>query len=220
MKTSDKIIGEVNRLLNTEMSATVRYRKTRSSVPAKSMVKARLDILSPLREAARLRDIDLLLDIEWAFMRLELEHIAHARKNISSLSAGLQQIEAAVTMLGYVRDPDKYREIASYYTLSQDLVRHLNLPKDAAHKFFGSHRTRLDNMETGPLEEEQTVLLNVRRANVRLAWELYIDLQRRALGASEVHEPMPACYRPIPATWNVRDPARLYAPERKLRPAA
>ena len=188
MRVSDRIYARVHALITREMRTTVHYRRTRSSESARDMVKARVDLLPPLREATMLRDIDLLLDIEWAFMRLELEHIAHARKNITSLNAGIEQIDAAVTMLGYVRDPDKYREIASYYTLSRDLVRHSDLPKDAAYKFFGSHGTRLDNVETAPLEEEQTALLDVRRANVKLAQKLYIELQRQALAEPEVRE--------------------------------
>ena len=203
MRTPSEIYSDVHELVHEEMRATVHYRETRSSKSSRLIVSIRAALLPLLREAASLRDIDLLLNIERAFMELELEHIAHARKNISSLSTGIQQIDAAVTMLGYVRKPDKYQEIATYYTLSQDLLPHSNLPKDAAHKFFGSHRTRLGNAETGPLEKEQTALLDARSRNVRLARELYIELQRHALAASEI-----------------RESAKPYKPERKLRLAA
>ena len=144
---------------------------------------------------------DLLLDIERAFMELELEHIAHARKNISSLNAGIRQINAAIKMLDYVRNPAVYRWAGVLYGLSEDLVR--ELPKDAAHKFFGSHRTRLGNVETAPLDESQTALMDARNDNVKLARKLYIEMQRQAL-----------------AVFEVREPARPYAPEPEQRRAA
>ena len=210
MRTSEAIFEDVKKLISMEMQATVRYRKTRLSKPAKLMVNARSELLPLLQETVEQQNIDLLLNVEWTFMRLELDHIAHARKNISSLNAGIRQIEAAFAMLDYVRDPGKYQEIASYYTLSQDLVRHSNLPKDAAHKFFASHRTRLGNMETGPLEASQIALLNARLRNIKLAQDIYIELQRQALAASEILEPRP----------EIREPDRPYISEQKPRLAA
>ena len=203
MRASYKIYGDVHESVSAEMRATVDFRKTWSSKFARAMVKARTDLLPLLQEAAELRDIDLLLDIERDFMELELDHIAHARKNISSLNAGIRQIDAAIIMLGYVRYPAVYRWVGICYALSQDLIPNSDLPKDAAHKFFGSHRTRLGNVETGPLDESQTVLLDARNDNIKLARKLYIEMQRQALTVSEV-----------------REPARPYAPELEQRRAA
>ena len=201
MKTTDKVYGEVYRLIHTEMRATAYFRRTLSSEFARIMVEARTGLPPLLREVARLRDIRLLLRVERAFMELELEHIAHARKNISSLNAGIRQINAAITMLDYVGDPDEYHPVGFFYGLSEDLVR--ELPKDAAHKFFGSHRTRLGNVETAPLDESQTALMDARNDNVKLARKLYIEMQRQALAVSEV-----------------REPAQPYAPEPEQRRAA
>ena len=136
--------------------------------------------------------------------------VLEARAKLLSLlhNAGIRQIEAALAMLGYVRDPDVYQWAGVFYALSEELVH--GLPKDAAHKFFVSHGTRLGNVETGPLEESQTALLEVRGDNVRLARKLYIELQEDALAASEARSPLP----------EVREPAKPYAPERKHRMAA
>ena len=210
MRAIAAIFKDAEWLIHMEMLATADFRESRSSEADRQVLEARASILPLLREAAGLRHIDLLLNVEWTFMRLELDHIAHARKNISSLNAGIRQIEAAFAMLDYVRDPGKYQEIASYYTLSQDLVRHSNLPKDAAHKFFASHRTRLGNMETGPLEASQTALLNARLRNIKLARDIYIELQRQALAAPEVCEPRP----------EIRESDKPYISERRPRLAA
>ena len=226
MRPSDAIFDDVEWLVFTEMGATMDFRRARSSEADRQVLEARADLLPLLREAAGLRNIDLLLDIERTFMELELMHIAHARKNISSLNAGIRQIAAASAMLGYVRNPEVYRWAGVFYTLSEDLVR--DLPKDAAQKFFGSHRTRLGNVETGPLEASQTALLDARSDNMRLARDLYEELQRQALATSEVREPRPAGWtsgdagvtanpRPIPET---HDPAKPYIPERKHQRAA
>ena len=201
MRASYKIYDDVHELIYMEMRATANFRKTLSSEYARAMVEARTDLPPLLREAAGLRDIHLLLDIERAFMELELEHIAHARKNISSLNAGIRQIDAAIKMLDYVRNPAVYRWAGVLYGLSEDLVH--KLPKDAAHKFFGSHSTRLGNVETGPLDESQTALMDARNDNVKLARKLYIEMQRQALAVSEV-----------------REPAQPYAPEPEQRRVA
>ena len=208
MRTSGAIFKDVEERIFTEMMATADFRRTRSSRADGQVLEARADLLSLLHEAAGLRDINLLLDIERAYMRHELNHIAHAKKNIASLNAGIRQIEAALAMLDYVRDPDVYQWAGVFYALSEELVH--GLPKDAAHKFFVSHGTRLGNVETGPLEESQTALLEVRGDNVRLARKLYIELQEDALAASEARSPLP----------EVREPAKPYAPERKHRMAA
>ena len=208
------------------MRATADFRRTLASEFARNMADARARFLSLLQEAAELRDIDLLLRVERTFMELELEHIAHARKNISSLNRGIRQIDAAIIMLGRVRDPDRYEDVDFYYTLSDDLVRHSDLPKDAAHKFFGSHRTRLDNVETGPLDESQTALLEARSSNMRLARTIYVELQQQALAISEVREPTTGGYKPTPATSEaeppreIREAAEPYLPGRELKRAA
>ena len=227
MRTPDEIYYAVLRQIRTEMRATADFRRTLAGKYAKAMVGARTRLLPLLQEVAGLRDIDLLLRVERAFMELELEHIAHARKNISSLNRGLRQIDAAIVMLDRVRDPDRYGDVDFYYTLSEDLVPKSDLPKDAAHKFFGSHRTRLDNVETGPLDESQIALLEARSSNMRLARQIYVELQQQALAISEVREPTAEGYRPTPATSEayglaseIREVTKPYLPEGELRRAA
>ena len=201
MRTSDKIFEAVDRLIATEVLATADFRETRSSDADRQILEARSDLLPLLHEASRLRDIDLLLQIERAFLQWELDHIAYERNNISSLNIGIEQIDAAITMLGHVRNPDAYRWAGIFYTLSKDLIR--DLPEDAAHKFFASHKTRLLNTKRGRMERNETALINIRTDNINRAKELYIELQQQALAAPEVREPS------VP-----------YAPERKLKLAA
>ena len=198
MRTSDKIFEAVDRLIATEVLATADFRETRSSDADRQILEARSDLLPLLHEASRLRDIDLLLQIERAFLQWELDHIAYERNNISSLNIGIEQIDAAITMLGHVRNPDAYRWAGIFYTLSKDLIR--DLPEDAAHKFFASHKTRLLNTKRGRMERNETALINIRTDNINRAKELYIELQQQALAIPEVREPS------VP-----------YAPERKLK---
>ena len=210
MRTPNEIYDDVHEQIRTEMRATADFRRTLANEFARAMVGARADLLPLLREAAGLRDIDLLLDIERDFMALELDHIAHDEKHIASLNRGIRQVDAAVAMLERARDPDRYREIGFCYTLSEDLIHPLNLPKDAVHKFFGSHRTRFGNKRSVGLDESQTDLLDARSDNMGLARKIYVELQRQALAAPEVRE----------STLEIREPAKPYMPERKLRLAA
>ena len=189
MRTRNEILRDVEELILVELKATLRYRETRSSDASWAAVGARIALLPLLQEAEELRDLYLLLWIERTFMISELEGIAHDPDNIKSLRAGIRQVDAALVMLDRVRNPSEYQRVAFYYTLSQDLIGKSGLPKDAAHKFFGSHRTRLLNMKSDRNEKEETALLKLRIGYTWLARKLYIELQQQALAASEVREP-------------------------------
>ena len=200
METLDKIYREIHFLIATTMRATAYFHETQSGDAAKAVVRSQNRLPPLLREAAKLRDIYLLLRIERAFMELELEHVAYDEDHISSLDKGIWQVGTAITMLDYARAPDEYHPVDFFYTLSQDLVPNSDLPKDAAHKFFGSHSARLGNRKKAPLQRSEAALINARISNMRLARKIYVEWQRQALAASEVREPS------VP-----------YAPERKLK---
>ena len=111
-------------------------------------------------------------------------------------------------MLGRVRVPVDYRWAEVYFTLPENLIK--GLPKDEAQQFFRSHESRLGNALKVPPEESKTTLLDARIGNIRLARDLYMDLQRQALAASEGREPTP----------EVREPGKPYAPKQRPQLAA
>ena len=215
MRTPDEIFYEVEELIITQMVSIADHRRTRSSEADARALEARGGLLPLLQEAAELRSIGLLLRIERSFLRSELGYIAHARQNIAALRAGIWQIDAATAMLNYVRDPKAYQWAGIFYAFSNDFLRNLNVPRDGAHKFFASHRTRLSNMASGLTDNSQAALFDARISNIKRARQIYIELQRQALATPGTREQMPE-----PAPSEVREPAKPYRVERKLKLAA
>ena len=215
MRTSDEIYHEVRRLILAEMLATADSNEVVSIEAIEQARQVRFDLLPLMQEAAELRIIVLLLDIERAFLSLELEYIAHDSDNIKSLLLGIWQLDAATAMLDYVRDSDEYLRAGIFYTYSQNLVTRWHLPKDGAHRFFGSHKTRLNNMKNGPMHVSQAALFDARIDNIKLARDIYIELQRQALTVPGTREQLPE-----PAPSEVREPTKTYRVEGKAKLAA
>ena len=202
MRTSEEIFKDVEESIITEVLSNAMFRKTFSGKSGRATAKARIDLLPLLREAAGLRDIVLLLNIELTFPETELEHLVHTKESLASFNLAIRQIRAALTMLKHVRAPDDYRWAEAYFTLPDNLTAQ-GLPKDEAHQCFVSHESRLRNLLKEPPGKERAALIKGRIANIKLAKDIYTDLQRRALAASAV-----------------REPAKPYRVERKPRQAA
>ena len=202
MRTSEEIFKDVEESIITEVLSNARFRETFSGKSGRATAKARIDLLPLLREAAGLRDIVLLLNIELTFPETELEHLVHTKESLASFNLAIRQIRAALTMLKHVRAPDDYRWAEAYFTLPDNLTAQ-GLPKDEAHQCFVSHESRLRNLLKEPPGKERAALIKGRIANIKLAKDIYTDLQRRALAASAV-----------------REPAKPYRVERKPRQAA
>ena len=206
MRTSKEIFRSADNLIAAEVLSNADFRKTFSGESGRATAEARIDLLPLLREAAGLRDIVLLLNIELTFWEMELEHLVHTRESLDSFNLAIRQTihqrKAALTMLKHVRVPDEYRWAEAYFTLPKNLTAR-GLPKDEAHQCFISHESRLRNLLKLPPEKERAALLKSRIANIKLAKDIYTDLQRRALAASAV-----------------REPAKPYRVERKPRQAA
>ena len=205
MRTREKILKSAKRLINMEVLSIADYHKTWSGESGMAAASARADLLPLLQEAAELRDIDLLLGIEQTILETELEHLVHTKASLASFNLAIRQIRAALAMLGHVRVPADYRWAEAHFTLPGNLVN--GLPKDEAQQFFRSHESRLGNALKIPPEESKATLLDARIGNIRLARNLYMDLQRQALAASEGREPTP----------EVREPGKLYAPKQRPR---
>ena len=202
MRTSEEIFRDVEESIITEVLSNADFRETFSGESGKATAEARIDLLPLLQEAADLRDIVLLLEIELTFPETELEHLIHTKESLDSFNLAIRQIRAALTMLKHVRVPDEYRWAEAFFTLPKNITAQ-GLPKDEAHQCFISHESRLRNLLKEPPGKERAALLKGRIANIKLAKDIYTDLQRQALAAS-----------------SVREPAKPYRVERKPRQAA
>ena len=187
MRTSEEIFEDVEELIATEVRSNANFRKTFSGESGRATAKARIDLLPLLREAADLRDIVLLLKIEITFLKMGLKHLIHTRESLDSFNLAIRQLRAAIAMLKHVRVPDEYRWAEAFFTLPKNLTAQ-GLPKDEAHQCFISNQSRLRNLLKEPPGKERAALLKGRIANIKLAKDIYTDLQRRALAASAVRE--------------------------------
>ena len=222
MRTSEEIFKDVEELIVMEVLNNANFRETFSGESGRTTAEARIDLLPLLREAADLRDIYLLLNIELTFWETELKHLIHTRESLASFNLALRQIRAAIAMLKHVRAPDEYRWAEAYFTLPKNLTAQ-GLPKDEAHQCFVSHESRLRNLLKEPPGKERAALIKSRIANIKLAKDIYTDLQRQALAASAVRElakPYRVERKPRQAESAVREPAKPYRAERKPRQAA
>ena len=216
MRTSEEIFRDLVKLITAEVRNNANFRETFSGESGKATAEARIALLPLLQEAAGLRDIDLLLNIELTFWETELEHLVHTRESLDSFNLAIRQIRAAITMLKHVRAPDEYRWAEAYFTLPDNLtarglpkdealamLKHVRvpdeyrwaeayftlpdnltargLPKDEAHQcmIFVSHESRLRNLLKLPPEKERAALIKSRISNIKLAKDIYTDLQRR-----------------------------------------
>ena len=186
MGVQKTLLEQASPLITTEAVATAEFRRTRSSEADRQALEAKAALLPLLREAAELRDLDLLLSIEWSHLETELMYLAHTKESLESFTKAVWQIRAAFVMLEYVKDPDIYQWVSHVLTLSETFI--YGLPKDAAHEFFTSHTPRLRNMLKLPPEKEKADLINARIDNIKLAQSIYTELQREALEAAEVRE--------------------------------
>ena len=198
--TSSEILGEVYWHVGAEVLETLALREADDSdiIKLGNAVKAtrgaRASLLPLLKEAAKLGDIYLLLEVERIFLEQERKHLSEAPIKTSSLDNAIEEINAAEAMLDDVRDPGYYQKFDKGFSLEKN--RRQGYPNDQARQFFDSHKTRLSNIERGRLEKGERELLNVRADNMQTARKLYIELQRQALAAADIREPR-AVYAPF-----------------------
>ena len=89
---------------------------------------ARANLRSEIRLVGKTGDLDLILDIEKRLLSEELQNEVAAPGQATALENSLKDLNIAVDMVGKVRDPAAYREVASHYR--RDRSRVGGVPKD------------------------------------------------------------------------------------------
>jgi len=169
------LLNKVEDVLSVEEEDVLRLRATRA---ARQLSKRRKELLALIQEAARLRDVSLIISIELAIVRGDLLRYANSKGMRSSLRLALEELLATETHLGYVADKLRYAIINQAHSLKQKRVN----GKDDARTALASHIGRLGNMDKSRLEEEEKDLVDGRRAAMKVAEECYIALQSEMLG--------------------------------------
>ena len=142
--------------------------------------KTRADQRAALLEISREGETEHILEAERILLVQEQEHLAGSQAMASSLDNAIKELDAALSTLERVRDPDAYQSVADSFSLDKNRVG--GLPRDEARQFFRSHLARLGNLDKGRLSDSERDVLKARMFNIRTAEHQYKKLQEQALG--------------------------------------
>lgn len=141
--------------------------------------------LALFKEVRKERNMHTLVEMEAVMLKQEVLEFGKDDPNIkSSLTNAIADFETGVRgSLQIVSSPEDYRKAA----LTHNPRKQVNgVPKDAFHEAINGHITRLGNrIKTAGIPIPEKNILMARQENMRVAKELYIELQRKALGLKE-----------------------------------
>ena len=149
--------------------------------PIKLLHAAQLDLSQALQKVGASGDLETILRAERLVLHNERTYYADTRLMEGSLDNALGDIDAALKLADTVQEPKAYKAIAGAHTRPRNRIG--NLPKDEARQFFKSHRSRLENLEKARLMGLEKALIAVRKNNLEVARDGYIELQEIALAS-------------------------------------
>jgi hypothetical protein len=135
--------------------------------------------LNLLKDVHKTHDLNIALDLEQIMLHQELEKYANSKEESDSITAGIKQIQDAKKSLNVVRDPQAYQAATETYSGKR---KEAGLPLDSFREFLKSHSTRLSNRMAGQISVPEKNILRQRKENLGMAREVYIAMQREALG--------------------------------------
>lgn len=138
-----------------------------------------VETLHILKEVTENKNIETIIAIEKFALILELENHGNSSEERNSIKTALQQLEDAQKSLAIVKNDIAYQAGAETYSIKR---KEAGLPLDSFREFLKSHMTRLTNRLAAPLSAPEKNILRQRKENVKVARELYIEMQRTALG--------------------------------------
>jgi hypothetical protein len=171
--------GLLNSLLTQEEYNFEAYKQLLASNQAKTREKGLKATHDLLREVHAEKDINLALEAEHMLLRLELKNLANSKEETQSLNKSIEQIKEANDSLNIIQDNQSYQKAAKTYSGKN---KEAGLPLDAMRQFIRSQSARLYNRMAGPLSVPEKNILRQRRENLGMVKELYIAMQREALG--------------------------------------
>lgn len=137
--------------------------------------------LKAFREIADSRDIEIVTRAEALTVLRERDLYGKNDPSVlSSLNTAVADFAVIASALAIVLEPEKYRSAAATYHSKKRLH---GIPVDGFHEAANSHITRLGNrVRVVGISMPDKDILRQRQANMRIAKELYMGLQRKALG--------------------------------------
>ena len=142
------------------------------------------EILNLLKHSNNLRELDLLILTEEFLINSEIGSYAKLDPQIlPSLEAALVDFSVIKSSTATVREPEKYQDAETTHHPKKRLQSGVLI--DGCHDAVNSHIARLNNRlrSIAPASEKKVTAQRI--ANTRLIKNLYIELQKKALGIED-----------------------------------
>ncbi len=163
-------------LLNEERATYLDVLSTSASHAYTTVQRALIEELLSIKGR---QDLSALLAAEQAIVQNELVHNCNSTAMRKSFSEALDELSVMQKLAIKARHCETYAGINEAYQLPHN--RRGDLPYDEARQSFVTHSARLRDLLTARLSHTQKKLIQCRLKNLRMAWQLYIGLQRKAL---------------------------------------
>lgn len=158
-------------------------REMRASSSAEDLHDDRMRLLAYLREVGSSGDLERIVAVEKAIVGSDLSRYANSKAMTHSLQAALDDLAIIEKHMLIVADKSLYRFLDE--TRRRPGNRIGGLPRDEARQALAGHRTRLGNMDKARLDDDEKAIVDARKAAINAAKNLYIALQKKALGMDD-----------------------------------
>ena len=175
--------GLINRFLIQQDRIYEMYHLLHNSIEAQNYNTGLHESLKFLEEIKLSKNITLILGVEEIVLRQELAVYTNSPEQHNSITTAIEQLQDAKASLNIVSNPKQYQIATATYPANQ---KEAGLPVDSFRAFLKSHSTRLTNRMASALSVPEKDILRQRKENLIVVKELYVALQRKALGTSEV----------------------------------
>lgn len=176
--------GLLNNLFNSTYQRFKTYQIVEQSSEKDDDRKSLIKIHEDLKAIHASSDINTILSAEEFLLAEELDRYSNSQEETNSINKALEQIDYAKKSLAAVRE-----NAEAYKKITNDTFSEKNkeggLPIDNFRGFIKSHITRLTNKMTASLSVPEKNIIRQRVKNLALMKELYIQLQRKALGLKD-----------------------------------
>ncbi len=145
-------------------------------------------IVKVLQAIYKTCDIDMIMSAEKAINIHELQYYTNSKPMESSIKQTLTSIEITNKLIDVIHNkPDEYIIRAKSYEEAKNKIG--DLPNDEARQFFKAQSTRFVNLSKAPLSTDKKATIEARKINIRLAGEIYTDMQKNVLGIQNTNSP-------------------------------
>ncbi|MDR2893457.1 MAG: hypothetical protein LBV80_10310 [Deltaproteobacteria bacterium] len=170
------LIDEITRNLDRGWEI---YEDLEKSLPMQKRTDNLSRTLSLLKDVKATRDLNLALGVEEMMLRQELASYINSPEQYKSVFGAIAQLQEAKNSLEVIKNPQIYQQGTKTYS-GKD--KEAGLPLDSFRKFIKSHSTRFSNSMKSMLSVPEKNILRQRQENLGMVRDVYIGLQREALG--------------------------------------